>query len=1379
MATNDSKLELDKLHSYDEFPIWEYGAHRLLSQLDLLRFIKTTNPDVPPAAGSDGYPEFNTKQQRALGIMFKSLDKNTQSLVLDEDTLIGFWRVIKNRFGARTAGDPVIRTMADTIKNADPNNVVQAIAHLNVGFASLSKHAVDLDEKIKIGILYAVMPDYMNSAISILDETGNESYSRACNKFVHEYENRKAPSNQANLTCFGCGDTGHMQKNCTKMKKNTGSKEFCRYCKKHGHSIDDCRKLKAKKKQQERDNKNNNRRNPRYQANVIGTTDSDPFVLLTYLENEEDLDNLPESINVHYDSNSDSEDIAWDFNTEVSDPLAFAMSDGSNCTEGPFIDSACSVHMWNNKDAFVEYEPLQNRFVRVGDDFKLKAEGKGRVKVSNIASQVNPTIIFTDVLHVPALSKSLISVSALDDKGCTLTFGGGKCKASAPNDTNILFSGTKLGESRLYQLDFADEQSNLVDYRHQNDLELYHHRMGHCSDAVLNKLPSVSTGITQLTASDRPFCSDCPLGRMQRLPKAGSSNNKASRPLELIHCDIKGPVSPLTPSGNKYLIIYLDDFSGFIYPFLLKDRTDQRENFHTFKLHVEKLFGATVENLLFFRTDGAREFADSELLTYLANNGIQHQIRAADQPQQLGRPERAFRTIFNMVRSMLSHAAVNRNLWGEAALTSCFLLNRLPTSSNPDYITPYEMIFSRPPELSKIRTWGSDCYAFVADSPALHDRAIKCKLLGFVGEEVHAYRLLNCSTNRVVVRYNVIFDESSIFSSSSNSDSNPSFDFSLSSPPAAPSPPDIIQSSSGTPDAAIPSPDVGSDISLPIAARKTPRNVKGVDKLEYHTLGGNIVHADIDDVLQVVGSCYNVYSDSVEPNTYDEAVNGPDSEKWVAAMGEEHQALLDNGTWSYVAAPEDVSLLKCKWVYKIKRNESGDIMKYKARLVAKGFTQEHGVNYFETFSPVAKIQTIRLIFFLAVQLTCFIVQFDIPNAYIKAPVHEDIYMEQPQGFTTGNSVLKLIKALYGTKQAGRCWNMEFSDFLLSLGFKQCSFDPCLFHLVDSNDFLLLVLYVDDVLAVSNSQQLIDRILHQIEVQFSITLLGFPRWFLGIKITKDDTNSVFLDQSKAVMDILKRFRMESASVVQFPFPSKSQLMPLQDDDQTNMPYRSLVGSLMYLMTSTRPDLAVATSLLGQFMANPGPSHWNAAKRVIRYLKGTPDLSLAIQPCSNLDPSNMVTAYSDSDWGKDPSDRKSYSGYVVFVGNSLVSWKCKKQSAVALSTAEAEYMALTLAATEVIWIRNLLSEIGFTQQQPSKVFCDNQSAIHMAINDVIGPKSKHIAIKFHFIKQAIANNDIILEYIPSAQNIADFMTKPLDNQKFFGFRDSLNLQRTPGF
>ena len=215
----------------------------------------------------------------------------------------------------------------------------------------------------------------------------------------------------------------------------------------------------------------------------------------------------------------------------------------------------------------------------------------------------------------------------------------------------------------------------------------------------------------------------------------------------------------------------------------------------------------------------------------------------------------------------------------------------------------------------------------------------------------------------------------------------------------------------------------------------------------------------------------------------------------------------------------------------------------------------------------------------------------------------------------------------------------------------------------------------------------------------------------------------------MLSILKRFNLESASVIQFPFPAKQQLFPLQDSQlATDQPYRSLVGSLLYLMTSTSPDLSVSTSLLGQFMANPGSDHWKAAKKVIRYLKGTADLSLAIQPCPNFDPANMVVAYSDSDWGKDPTDRKSYSGYVLFVGDSLIAWKCKKQSSVALSTAEAEYMALTLITTEVVWVRNLLGEIGFLQSGPSKIFCDNRSAIHMANNDVIGPNQSTFPSSF---------------------------------------------------
>ena len=234
----------------------------------------------------------------------------------------------------------------------------------------------------------------------------------------------------------------------------------------------------------------------------------------------------------------------------------------------------------------------------------------------------------------------------------------------------------------------------------------------------------------------------------------------------------------------------------------------------------------------------------------------------------------------------------------------------------------------------------------------------------------------------------------------------------------------------------------------------------------------------------------------------------------------------------------------------------------------------------------------------------------------------------------------------------------------------------------------------------------------------------------------------------------------------------------EESTTEQPYRNLVGSLMYIMTSTRPDLAVPVSQLGQYMARPGPAHWNAAKRVVRYLKGTDDLGLCFSKDASINPSNVIVAYSDADWGTDTDDRKSYTGYAVFLGNSLVSWKCKKQTAVALSTAEAEYMAVSMTALEVIWLRNVLSDLGLPQQGPSVIYCDNRSCIHMANNDSTGPRTKHIAIKYHFIKDQIAAGNIVLQYVPSIDNIADFLTKPLVGERFVRMREELLLRRTTG-
>ena len=1407
------------------YPFWNYSAEAILEEYRLTDYCREIDPEPRPETNSPNYAAFRSRESKAVRILFHSLHDNFKSLVLGKKKIPEFMTAIRQRFTGEGSEATVPDITAQLIQKCPENgNVVETITRLNTKFALLSEMEKTFDEDVKIGILYGVMPDKFKSCRSLLDETKNESYSHACNTFVRAYGDTKSSADHALITCYDCGKIGHKSSECNKRNDNKNNL-FCRYCKTSGHTKRECRKLKAKQSGGNRSNRHNfrnnrrsNHQNPRFQANCVGTAEA--YVLITEYNNPAlDLeidtdDDMPDLISVHSDSASDSDSesdhendhwlmdfeqpyssdsdfsdnddfmaedndgciFAYDFESDSDsfEPVVFTMGKKSN--NGPYIDSGCSVHMWNGgKEQFSDYVPLHNKFVRVGDDRKLPVLGKGTVALTNVKSDINSTVSLTETLHVPGLKKSLISVSALDDHGCTINFRKGKCEVYPSNDGLVLFSGTKVSDgSQLYQLDLEIEtEANLVDYKHQNDLELMHYRFGHCHDAAIRKLPELTDGLNRISSNQRPFCVDCPLGKMQRLPKVKDGDHRATELLQIIHCDMKGPINPPTPSGMRYLLLYLDDFSGIMFPYLVKNRTNQQENFHKFRMHVEKLFGCQIEMLVFFRTDGAREFIESEFLTYLADIGIGHQLRAADQPQQLGRPERAFRTIFNMVRTMLVQSELSKTLWGQAALSSVFILNRLPTSSNPGLCTPFEMAYGYPPDLSGIRVWGSKCYAFEDDNPALANRAIECRLIGFVGEDIHAYRLLNSSTGRALTRYNVIFDESSVIKSSTAS--LESFDFGDISDDL-----DSSEEVSLPPSTTAPAP-APAPTPAPSPAPAVRRSSRPSVPRQLYDPSGNAVEVEIEDIMAILGDCYAT-TDAVEPRTYAQAINSEDSAKWIAAMGEEISALVSNDTWQLTPLPDGANLLKGGWVFKIKRNESGEITRYKARFVAKGYTQEHGVDFFETFAPVAKIQTIRLLFFIAVQHDVEICQFDIPNAYVKAPVEEDIFIEQPKGFIDENNpelVLKLKKALYGTKQAGRNWNKELTDFVISLGFQQSSSDPCLFYMALGNGFMLIAVYVDDIISMSTLPAEMERILKAISEKFSITNLGFPKWFLGIKITKTDNGNIILDQSRAVMDLLGKFNLSNCSVVSFPISAKTHLAKLTVDEAcTTEPYRSLVGSLMYLMTSTRLDLAVAVSTLGQFMANPGPTHWSAAKRVGRYLKGTADFGLESRFTPDLDFSNLISAYCDADWATDPIDRKSFSGYVIFVGSCVISWKCKKQTAIAMSTAEAEYMALALVAMEVIWMRKLLADIGFEQTIPSTIYCDNKSAIHIATNEVISSKTKHIDIKYHFIRNHIQNGDIKLEYIPSAQNLADFFTKPLENTKFKEFRRQLNLTRTTG-
>ncbi|CAM8943782.1 unnamed protein product [Rhodiola kirilowii] len=495
-------------------------------------------------------------------------------------------------------------------------------------------------------------------------------------------------------------------------------------------------------------------------------------------------------------------------------------------------------------------------------------------------------------------------------------------------------------------------------------------------------------------------------------------------------------------------------------------------------------------------------------------------------------------------------------------------------------------------------------------------------------------------------------------------------------------------------------------------------------------------------------------------------------------MHDEIDSMKQNGTWELVPKPPKARVINCKWIYKLKDGlKPTDPPRYKSRLVAKGFSQKEGIDYNDIFAPVVKYKTLRLMIAMPAVFDWHLEQMDVKTAFLHGDLEEIFLMSQPIGFIDKKHpdyVCFLKKSIYGLKQSPRQWNKKYDACMISLHFTRSKYDTCLyFKNVNAKFPLYVLLYVDDILMISGDKSAIAKIKGDLSVHFDIKDLGHAKKILGVNILRDkQTKTIYLSQSDYVTKVVDNFGMKNSKPVSIPLGGHLELSkvdcPKSDQDKLKMskiPYDVAVGSVMYAMLCTRPDLAFSISVLSRFMSNPGGKHWLGMKYLLRYLSSTVKLGLVF---SDFDSQHDITGYVDSDYVSNKDNRKSTTSFFFTWAGNCISWKSQLQSIVALSSTEAEYIAATEAVKEAIWLKGIVKEVQGRSCVPI-LHMDSQSALYLCKDPVYHERTKHIDVRFHFIRDMVESKQII--------NPADFGTKIVPSDKFLFCRKSLHILDIP--
>lgn len=1332
-------VKIDKLQDVSQWTTWRFQVKVCLNASGLFGIASGTEK-LPVATGSDPkvkeIAEWTQKDAKAQRIIVTTIGQKPMQYILRCETSAAMWTKLHAIYEQKhDAGKQLLQEKFYAFKGNASDDIATHISRLDSLVQQLQDVNITINDEMVITKLLMTLPDEYSHFSSAWDSTptADRTLDNLTNRLmVEEYRinSRKADrgeaSNKSEAFFTKKNDASFKKKAQGPNSKDKPQKGRCYKCNSDQHYKADCPQLSKSNKDEK--------------SKKEGETKS--FSCMIY-EPEPD--------------STEGECGTIAFLSNVDESVIKSVK-----RDSWFSDSAASEHTSHRFEWFIDYYELKVQIpVTIGNGSKMYAVGRGNIKVLTFTGKEWIPKLLTNVLYVPSACVNLFGSNRALDRGHTMR-ADAKLMEYLDGDEVVAIAVRKTG---LFEMvlkvivpDENIERMANVAMKTPLTLGMWHERLGHQNVTHVRKF----LRDRNIEFDDKDFdCDGCAYGKQHRL-SFGTREEKSKSCGEIIHADVCGPFDP-SIGGSQYFVVFKDDFSHMRFVHCLKKKSEVIDKFKEFVNISEKERGHKIKAL---QSDNGTEFVNAEMKTFMADNGIRHRRSVPYTPEQNGCVEREMRTIAESARSMIHAKGLNLNYWAEAVNTAAYVINRTGTSTVKNK-TPYELWYGKESTIEHFRTFGADVYVHIPTQKRrkMDAKSKKCIFVGY-DDNVKGYRVYDPELRRVEVARDVKFlsDE---FATIKFVNQSTGEEKSVQTEENAEST-DRANDERREPDEqrATTTQQVTVQETAAKVSKRRPTNL--IDINESNIIGSRLrgEREENGDNALMAMALIAIESD---PQSYQEAMESSNSEKWKHAMKEEHDSLVDNATWELVDKPIGQKIIDCKWVYKVKCNTDETVERYKARLVARGFNQQHGIDFEETFSPVVRFDSIRAILAIAAVNKLKMKQFDVKTAFLYGDLKENVFMKQPKGFEDGTEkVCKLRKSLYGLKQSSRCWNQKFKDFIVEFGFKVSNADPCVFVKKTEEETLILCIYVDDGMIFGDNDKSIDLVIDHLQRKFEVKVIE-AGCFLGIEINRLNDGSIFIHQTAYARKVTRKFQMENCNSVGVPCDANQRLTRDDDSDTSNFPYRQLIGSIMYLANGTRPDISYAIGMASRYLEKPSEAHVNAAKRILRYIKGSLNHGILYSSTGDI----TFKGYCDSDFAGDLDTRKSTTGYVFMVNGSAITWCSRLQASVAKSTTEAEYMAASEASSELVWLKRLLNELLSNQCNKPALYIDNESAKKLVKNPVFHRRTKHIDVAYHYIREKYDDGILSVESVSSHDQLADGFTKALPKSRFEYLRAMIGM------